>query len=679
LQSLQAEHRLLLTGTPLQNNLKEMWALLHWLMPEVFTDDTQRSFQDAFNLGKGKVSTTFMDDCRKLLELLMLRRMKSSPGVNLGLPPKEEVLLYVPLTPMQRFWYTRLLTRTDQATLDDLFRGAGAKALKAEAEDDSLQKLVNASTSVQGSEDAWHESREIIQKALDKEQQEEAADGGQWRKLMSLITELRKTCIHPYIMGAAEPDPYFLGDHVRTASGKFILLDKLVDQLVVKERRKIIIFAGWTSILNLTEDMLATKGAKDQNAPFRYLRLDGQTNRAKRNLSIRMFNDEQSDHRIMLLSTRAGGLGINLVSASAVIFMDEDWNPQVTVQAEARAHRIGQTKKVTVYKLCTQGTVEEQMLGRIRKKLFLSAKITESMRNIHTVGNTETKKRKRSSGVDNDGQAKDEPALSTGQLKSLLRLGARTLARPEVDMTAMLNWDFDTMIRECKDKADDQTSEDDVDEDAWLNTMEKVETTVFEGKKHHAKIDTKEAVQLELTRADRREGKNTTVMVDGFMINKESIQCGDWEAVPTFAGKDPRLADRPRAKKAKIENQTICQCCWDGGQLILCSGCPRSYHYKCMDVDFKAKSRGKMHFYCSQHECAECGAKTGDAGGMLYRCRWCEKAYCEDCNEWDVATLVGNTLPEHEMLGFGEVTQAVSGHHILSAKWFVADDLRSTT
>lgn len=95
LQSLQAEFRLLLTGTPLQNNLHEMWALLHWLYPDVFGIETAAIFKNAFDLTFGRVSTSFMDKARSLLELVMLRRMKSSPGVNLGLPPKEEILLYV--------------------------------------------------------------------------------------------------------------------------------------------------------------------------------------------------------------------------------------------------------------------------------------------------------------------------------------------------------------------------------------------------------------------------------------------------------------------------------------------------------------------------------------------------------------------------------------------------------
>ncbi|KAK0893854.1 hypothetical protein LTS16_012523 [Friedmanniomyces endolithicus] len=655
LQSLKAEHRLLLTGTPLQNNLKEFWALLHWLIPEVFADDTALSFRQAFNLTEGKVSTTFMDDSRRLLELLMLRRMKSSPEVNLGLPEKTEVLLYVPLTPMQRFWYMRLITRADNATIDELFQGA---------KDKELQTIKQEGGGLVMHDDAahdtvWSESREVMQAAVEKEQQDEAGGKNKWRKLFNLITQLRKVCIHPYILQSAMPDPYYLGEHIKSASGKFIVLEKLVEKLVLQDKKKILIFAGWTKTLDLCEDLLALKGGN--GGSFRYLRLDGGKGRAERNLGIRLFNDRGNDYQVMLISTRAGGLGLNLATATEVIFMDEDWNPQITLQAEARAHRIGQQNPVTVYKICTQGSVEEQMMGRIRKKLYLSTKITESMRSIHSTQEPRGKKRRLNEDASDEADG-DEPALSTDSLKSLIRQGARALTRPQVDVTAMLGWDFDTMIEECKDKTDDvfiqkQTGNED-EEQAWLNTMEKVETTVFEGKKHQRELMKAEATNLDLSRADRRIGKNTTVMIDGFAINKESLACADWEAVPTMAGKDPRLAEPVRAKKEAVPSQSFCQHCWDGGNLVLCSGCPRAYHTKCLDPEFQSKALGIMNFFCSQHQCVDCGAKTTEAGGMIFRCRWCEKGYCEDCLDWEKTNLIGDNLPEYKMLGCGARAQA---------------------
>ena len=672
LQGLGAEYRLILTGTPLQNNMVELWALLHWLYPEVFTEKTSELFKESFNLSKGQANTKVMDDARRLLEVIMLRRMKNSPGVDLNLPPKTEVLLYVPLTPMQRFWYMRLLTRADQGLLEELFQGAHKKeALALEQESHDMDILKNkdieeleAMDTTACEPDAraeWEESKEIMRQAIEHENRDDKQTSA-WKKLMNILMQLRKCCNHPYILPHAEPDPYYLGEHVVHASAKFIVLDKIVDQLVVKQKKKILIFSGFTGMLDCCEDFLALRGNGEQ---FKYVRLDGRTSRARRNLGIRMFNQENSEYRIMLISTRAGGLGINLATASDVIMLDSDWNPQIMLQAEARAHRIGQKNPVTVYKLCTQGTVEEQMMGRIQKKLYLSAKVTESMRDIHLQSASKTKKK----GPGGKVVEEDEmPQLGTSELMSIMRRGAQTLAHPELDVNEMLGWDWATMLEKCKDRpADIHVAEQtqasvcvkEEDEKKWLSQIEQVESRVFQGKKHHkVKESGFDGIAQEWSRESRRIGKNTTVLIDGYEVSKESVNCGEWEAVPTMAGKDPRLAEPKREKKPEVVNQEQCQVCWDGGDLVLCSGCPRSYHYACLDRDFKAKSKGKMHFHCPQHQCADCEQNTTNAGGMIYRCRWCERGYCEDCLDWDKTDLLGENLKEYELLSFPAVQQA---------------------
>lgn len=655
LQTLGAEHRLLLTGTPLQNNLEELWSLLHWLLPEVFPAETSTKFSQAFDLSKGRASTTFMDDARRLLEIIMLRRMKDSPGVDLGLPPKEEILLFAPLTPMQRWWYTRLLTKADTLLLEDLFKGSKVKMeqeIKQEHKD--AEELASLQKAAEGSDanGVWAESKQIMANATQNASQHGTHE---YQKLMNLMTQLRKACSHPYLLPGASPDPYTIGNHIRIASGKFIVLEKLVQELVVKQRKKIIIFSGWTRTLDMVVDLLALIGFSNGTGPMKFSRLDGSTDRARRNLAIRLFNNLNSDVHIMLLSTRAGGLGINLTSATDVVFMDEDWNPQVTLQAEARSHRIGQTKKVTVYKLCSQGTVEEQMMGRIRKKLYLSAKITESMRNMHT-GDQIGQKRKRMEAAATED---DAPQLDTSQLKSLLRRGAQTLVAPQIDVNEMLTWDWQTTLEKCKghqpetDDADGSTkTEPQIDEDAWLNNVEKVETAIFEGKKFHRQLDKEAKQNIDLIRADRRVNKNTTIMIDGFAISKESMSCADWEAVPTLAGKDRRLAEPKKVKKDPIQSQEFCQVCWDGGELVCCSGCPRSYHYDCLGEESKARANAFGNYHCPQHQCFDCNKKTAEAGGLVYRCRWCEKGFCEDCLDWDKAHLIDYSLPELEMLNY---------------------------
>jgi SWI/SNF-related matrix-associated actin-dependent regulator of chromatin subfamily A member 5 len=651
LKNISSEFRLILTGTPLQNNLLEMWALLTWLYPDVFSSKTELLFRESFDLSKGKVNRQTMDDARRLLELIMLRRMKDSPSVNLGLPPKTEVLLYVPLTPMQRFWYTRLLTRVDNSVLNDVFANGKEKekaSLEQDKQDDQLlqqvAKLDNPDTVPTGE---WGEMAQIMRQAIKKEETA-STNKSAWQKLMNLVMQLRKCCSHPYLLPDVAPDPYYLGDHIIRASGKFILLEKLLKHTVLKEGKKVLIFSGFSRTLDCCEDLLSLVSNFGEH--FRHLRLDGSTARAIRNLDIRLFN-QNPEYKVMLLSTRAGGLGINLTSAQDVIFLDEDWNPQITLQAEARAHRIGQTKPVTIYKLCTQGTVEEQMMGRIRKKLYLSAKITESMRNIHG-----------DEAPAQDTTTDDMPQMDTTQLKTLIRRGAQTLSHPDIDVTEMISWDLETMLAKCRDKGVNasEVPDEEADEEKWLSAMERVECAIFDGKRYQRQLDNeakaaaKNILPDTISRQDRRKGKNTTVMYKGYAISKESMGCGDWEAVPTLAGKDPRLAEPIRNKRREIIHEEHCLVCFNGtdsGDMITCKTCPRAYHHDCLEPEYQAKVRGISGFHCPQHKCDNCTKSTTDAGGLIYRCRWCPHGFCEDCLDWDKVQLIGKNLPEFELLG----------------------------
>ncbi|KAF3941817.1 hypothetical protein ABW19_dt0207870 [Dactylella cylindrospora] len=636
LQSISAEYRLILTGTPIQNNLFELWSLVHWLYPEVFTNRTCDEWRQAFDLTRGKVDTTFVDSSRNLLELIMKRRTKQSPGISLGIPDKEEVVLYVPLSPMQRMWYTMILTKLDNSMLERL------------VDDDGEEVTINADN------DEWNDVEEAVKKSM-----EQVKTDPSWRKLMNILIQLRKICNHPYLIPAAEPDPYHIGPHIITASGKFIVLEKLMTELVIKQDKKILIFSNFTKTLDICEEFLQLIGGDGEK--FEYLRLDGSTGRARRNLSIRLFNQTGSPYKVFLISTKAGGLGINLTSATEVVMIDANWNPQADLQAMARSHRIGQTKKVTVYKLVTQGTVEEQMIGRIQKKLYLSAKVTESMRDIHSASTRNTNALR--------DEEEDAPKFTMNQLMTLVRRGAQAIARPEIDPKDMMGWDWETMLEKCKNYTvvdhDGENAEEDENakaarEQEWLNTIEKVETRVFEGKKMGKdEIEKQTKANSEgLSRSDRREGKNRTVLVDGYEVLKETIGNEQWEAVATMAGKDPRLKDPPKRKKAKITNQDYCQVCLDGGDIICCSSCPRSYHYECLDEEHKAKSDGKMQYHCSQHECYDCEQKTSDAGNMLYRCRFCEKSYCEDCLDFDVSKLIGDEILEFRLLDYPSIPQA---------------------
>jgi SWI/SNF-related matrix-associated actin-dependent regulator of chromatin subfamily A member 5 len=237
--------------------------------------------------------------------------------VACDLPPKKETKLYVGLTDMQQTWYTKI---------------------------------------------------------LQKDAHELNALGGPDRvRLLNILMQLRKCCNHPYLFDGAESGPpYTDGPHIWENSGKMQLMHKLLPKLKENGSR-VLIFSQMTRVLDILEDYCRLVG-------YEYCRLDGNTDGERRDAQMDEFNSEHSPKFCFLLSTRAGGLGINLATADVVILYDSDWNPQVDLQAQDRAHRIGQKKPVHVFRFVTEGTVEEKIIERADRKLFLDAAVIQQGR-----------------------------------------------------------------------------------------------------------------------------------------------------------------------------------------------------------------------------------------------------------------------------------------------------------
>ncbi|XP_042055983.1 probable helicase CHR10 [Salvia splendens] len=316
--------KLLLTGTPVQNNLTELWALMHFCMPLIFgkLEQFHSDFKEAGDpscQGAQKVKEPFKI-LKYVLGAFMLRRTKSTlmESGTLLLPPVTEITVMAPLSPLQKKVYVSIIRK-------------------------ELPKLL----------------------AL-------ASKGTNAPSLQNIVIQLRKACSHPYLFPGIEPEPYQEGEHLVQASGKLLILDQLLMKLHDAGHR-VLLFAQMTHTLDILQDFLEMR-------KYTYERLDGSIRAEERFAAIRNFSIKssanidsgQSTPYIFLISTRAGGVGLNLVAADTVIFYEQDWNPQVDKQALQRAHRIGQSNHVLSINLVTGRTVEEVIVNRARRKLQLS-------------------------------------------------------------------------------------------------------------------------------------------------------------------------------------------------------------------------------------------------------------------------------------------------------------------
>ena len=332
LKAFDMEHKILLTGTPLQNSVEELWSLLNFLEPLKF--DSEEEFLAKFGQLQSESQVV---DLQKVLKPMMLRRLKEDVEKNLA--PKEETIIEVELTSIQKKYY--------RAIMEKNFSFIVAKA--------TARNVPN---------------------------------------LMNLFMELRKCCNHPFLIKGAEThitedwqkfhpsEPAWRS--LVQASGKLVLVDKLLPKLR-EGNHKVLVFSQMVKCLDILEDYLLAMG-------YPYERIDGQIRGNLRQAAIDRFSKPGSDRFVFLLCTRAGGLGINLTAADTVIIYDSDWNPQNDLQAQARCHRIGQDKPVKVYRLLTRNSYERQMFDKASKKLGLDKAVLQSVNNGESEGSAQLSK-----------------------------------------------------------------------------------------------------------------------------------------------------------------------------------------------------------------------------------------------------------------------------------------------
>ncbi|EPR79089.1 SNF2 family N-terminal domain protein [Spraguea lophii 42_110] len=338
LKSLNINHKVLLSGTPLQNNIQELWALLNFIDPMKY--ESCNNFLEEYKLEKSED----VERLQNLLRPLMLRRMKDD--VEKSIPMKEETIVTVELTMIQKRYYRAILEKN----LEFLTKGGTENAPNLLNVMMELRKCCIHPFLVRGAED----------KIIDEYLQKNKAD----------ISEenVNRNTGEQSILNRMTLDEYY--KVIIQSSGKLVLLDKLLKQL--KGKHKVLIFSQMTKCLDLLADYLNYR-------QFKYERIDGGVRGDCRQAAIDRFCDKNSDVFVFLLCTRAGGVGINLTAADTVIIFDSDWNPQNDLQAQARCHRIGQTNEVKIYRLITNNTYEREMFDKAGLKLGLDRAVLQRM------------------------------------------------------------------------------------------------------------------------------------------------------------------------------------------------------------------------------------------------------------------------------------------------------------
>ncbi|ORX90888.1 hypothetical protein K493DRAFT_229389 [Basidiobolus meristosporus CBS 931.73] len=369
LMEVKVGHKVILTGTPLQNNIRELFNLLSFIDPKGFKSkaDLEAKYE--------VLSKDLVGELHELVKPYILRRIKSEV-LNM-LPSKQEVIIPVSMSVLQKEIYKGILGRNYQ-----LLKSITGKNSKA---------------------------------------------GQKKSSMLNILMELRKCLNHPYLINNVEEIFTSMEEtqaRLIEASGKLALLDRMLKKLK-EQGHRVLIFSQFQIMLDILEDYLVCED-------YKFLRIDGATPGEVRQQYIDAYNKPDSEYFVFLLSTRAGGVGLNLASADTVIIYDPDFNPHADMQAISRAHRFGQKNPVLVLKLVTKNSAEQKIMEVAKTKLVLDHLVIEKL---------------------------DDDDIDTTDVESILKFGAKALFdeenNPDLAESRTIRYD-DTAIEKLLERTSDE-------------------------------------------------------------------------------------------------------------------------------------------------------------------------------------------------------------------------------
>ncbi|OUC49062.1 putative protein, SNF2 family [Trichinella nativa] len=359
LRKISSDGRLLLSGTPLQNNVAELWSLLNFIMPELFGELSW--FEEYFNfegLTSANVDTVkaskkeILEKLHNLLAPFILRRLKADVINNL--PMKKEHTVFAPLCERQAKMYQLAL---------DVFVERANKANKKKSLNKPETSEINKKK---------RQTRKRMKIADDNDEMDKQLLMSYISKKHHAVMCLRKVTNHPYLLSDEVIDDEISEankQEVISSSGKMIVLDRLLEGLFKEGDHKVLIFTQFVEMIHILSFYCEYRN-------YKFCSLYGSMSLAQRQDEVDRFTKGEAS--VFLISTRAGNLGLNLMAADTVILFDSDWNPQCDLQASDRCHRIGQTKPVLIYRLVAKGTIDEIMVDRAQSKRKLEKLVIAS-------------------------------------------------------------------------------------------------------------------------------------------------------------------------------------------------------------------------------------------------------------------------------------------------------------